>query len=104
MVVNSIIAELKVPWERDELAQVRTGKAKLVFGIPVQSSMFKSVRYFVVSVDALGCRGDEHVHGFHGDPNQELLQYCSRLYDIRSEELPGRCAPCSGWGARMNTN
>lgn len=89
MAVNSIIAELEEPWERDELVEVRTGRAKPVFGLPVQSAIFKSVRYGEVSVDALGCRGDEHVYEFHGGPDKALLQYCSRHYDIWSEELPG---------------
>jgi MOSC domain-containing protein YiiM/ferredoxin-NADP reductase len=88
MAMNSIIDELEEPWEQDELVEVRTGKAKPVFGLPVQSAIFKSVRYGAVPVDALGCRGDEHVYEFHGGTDKALLQYCSRHYDIWSEELP----------------
>lgn len=88
MAMNSI-SKLEEPWVRDELVEVRTGKAKPVFGLPVQSAIFKSVRYGSVSVDALGCRGDEHVYEFHGGPDKALLQYCSLHYDTWSEELPG---------------
>jgi MOSC domain-containing protein YiiM/ferredoxin-NADP reductase len=88
MAMNSI-SKLEEPWVRDELVEVRTGKAKPVFGLPVQSAIFKSVRYGSVSVDALGCRGDEHVYEFHGGPDKALLQYCSQHYDTWSEELPG---------------
>jgi MOSC domain-containing protein YiiM/ferredoxin-NADP reductase len=88
MAMNSI-SKLEEPWVRDELVEVRTGKAKPVFGLPVQSAIFKSVRYGSVSVDALGCCGDEHVYEFHGGPDKALLQYCSQHYDTWSEELPG---------------
>lgn len=88
MAMNSI-SKLEEPWVRDELVEVRTGKAKPVFGLPVQSAIFKSVRYGSVSVDALGCRGDEHVYEFHGGLDKALLQYCSQHYDTWSEELPG---------------
>ncbi|KAJ5450779.1 uncharacterized protein N7458_007228 [Penicillium daleae] len=88
MAMNSI-SKLEEPWVRDELVEVRTGKAKPVFGLPVQSAIFKSVRYGSVSVDLLGCRGDEHVYEFHGGPDKALLQYCSQHYDTWSEELPG---------------
>lgn len=88
MAMNSI-SKLEEPWVRDELVEVRTGKAKPVFGLPVQSAIFKSVRYGSVSVDALGCHGDEHVYEFHGGLDKALLQYCSQHYDTWSEELPG---------------
>lgn len=89
MTVNSTIAELEEPWERDQLVEVRTGKAKPVFGLPLQSAIFKAVRHGSVAVDALGCRGDEHVYEFHGGPDKALLQYCSRHYEVWSMELPG---------------
>jgi len=85
---SSIITELEQPWERDKLIQVRTGKAKPVFGLPVQSAIFKSVRYGSVPVNKLGCRGDEHVYEFHGGPDKALLQYCSQHYDTWTRELP----------------
>ncbi|EPS25125.1 hypothetical protein PDE_00056 [Penicillium oxalicum 114-2] len=89
MAGNSIIQELQVPWERDELLEVRTGKAKSVFGLPDQSAIFKSIRYGPVAVDELGCQGDENVFELHGGPERALMQYCSRHYDAWSEELPG---------------
>lgn len=85
---TSIITELEQPWERDKLIEVRTGKAKPVFGLPVQSAIFKSVRYGSVPVNKLGCRGDEHVYEFHGGPDKALLQYCSQHYDTWTRELP----------------
>lgn len=84
----SIISELEQPWERDQLVEVRTGKAKPVFGIPVQSAIFKSVRYGSIPVSKLGCHGDEHVYEYHGGLDKALLQYCSRHYDTWSQELP----------------
>jgi MOSC domain-containing protein YiiM len=89
MAKNAIIAGLEQPWQKDQLVEVRTGKAKPVFGLPVQSAIFKSVRYGLVSVDKLGCRGDEHVYEFHGGPDKALLQYCSQHYDVWGQELPG---------------
>ncbi|CAG7934897.1 unnamed protein product [Penicillium salamii] len=89
MAKNAIIAGLEQPWQKDQLVEVRTGKAKPVFGLPVQSAIFKSVRYGSVSVDKLGCRGDEHVYEFHGGPDKALLQYCSQHYDVWGQELPG---------------
>ncbi|KAJ5314797.1 uncharacterized protein N7443_001681 [Penicillium atrosanguineum] len=86
---DTIISELEQPWQRDQLVEVRTGKGKPVFGLPLQSAIFKSVRYGSVTVDKLGCRGDEHVYEFHGGPDKALLQYCSRHYDVWGKELPG---------------
>lgn len=84
-----IITELEQPWQRDQLVEVRTGKGKPVFGVPLQSAIFKSVRYGSVTVDKLGCQGDEHVYEFHGGPDKALLQYCSRHYDAWGKELRG---------------
>ncbi|KAJ5974023.1 hypothetical protein N7481_011233 [Penicillium waksmanii] len=89
MAEKVIIAGLEQPWQRDQLLEVRTGKAKPVFGLPVQSAIFKSVRYGSVLVDKLGCRGDEHVYEFHGGRDKALLQYCSQHYDVWRQELPG---------------
>ncbi|KAJ5205046.1 uncharacterized protein N7498_005925 [Penicillium cinerascens] len=84
-----IIAELEQPWQRDQLDEVRTGKGKPVFGLPLQSAIFKSVRYGSVTVDKLGCQGDEHAYEFHGGPDKALLQYCSRHYNVWGKELRG---------------
>ncbi|KAJ5786916.1 uncharacterized protein N7503_012128 [Penicillium pulvis] len=84
----SIITDLEQPWQRDRLLEVRTGKAKPVFGLSVQSAILKSVRYGPVPVSKLGCRGDEHAYEFHGGLDKALLQYCSRHYDTWSQELP----------------
>lgn len=86
---DTLVAELEQPWQKDELIQVRTGKSKPVFGLPLQSAIFKSVRYGPVPVDKLGCRGDEHVYEFHGGPDKALLQYCSRHYEAWARDLPG---------------
>ncbi|KAJ5682991.1 hypothetical protein N7462_006156 [Penicillium macrosclerotiorum] len=88
MVAESTIAELEQPWDRDHLVEVRTGKAKSVFGLPVQSAIFKSIRYGPVAVNRLGCSGDEHVYEFHGGPDKALLQYCTQHYDTWTTELP----------------
>ncbi|KAJ6121180.1 hypothetical protein N7523_005460 [Penicillium sp. IBT 18751x] len=85
----TVISELEQPWQRDRLVEVRTGKGKPVFGLPFQSAIFKSVRYGSVTVDRLGCQGDEHVYEFHGGPDKALLQYCSRHYDAWAKEIPG---------------
>ncbi|KAJ5642459.1 hypothetical protein N7490_006459 [Penicillium lividum] len=87
--MTELITELEQPWQRDKLIEVRTGKAKPVFGLPIQSAIFKSVRYGSTPVNKLGCRGDEHVYEFHGGPDKALLQYCSRHYDTWGQELPG---------------
>ncbi|KAJ5100063.1 hypothetical protein N7532_007064 [Penicillium argentinense] len=89
MAEDNIVASLEQPWERDQLIEVRTGKAKPVFGLPIESAIFKSVRYGAVSVDKQGCCGDEHVYEFHGGPDKALLQYCSQHYNVWSQELPG---------------
>lgn len=86
---STLIAGLEQPWQKDELIEVRTGKSKPVFGLPLQSAIFKSVRYGPVPVDKLGCRGDEHVYEFHGGPDKALLQYCLRHYEAWGKELPG---------------
>ncbi|KAJ5676498.1 uncharacterized protein N7477_002131 [Penicillium maclennaniae] len=85
----TVISELEQPWQRDRLVEVHTGKGKPVFGLPFQSAIFKSVRYGSVTVDRLGCQGDEHVYEFHGGPDKALLQYCSRHYDAWVKEVPG---------------
>ncbi|KAJ5764794.1 hypothetical protein N7520_004353 [Penicillium odoratum] len=87
--MTELITELEQSWQRDKLIEVRTGKAKPVFGLPIQSAIFKSVRYGSTPVSKLGCRGDEHVYEFHGGPDKALLQYCSRHYDTWGQELPG---------------
>lgn len=85
---STITTSLEESWQTDRLIEVRTGKAKPVFGLPVQSAIFKSVRHGPVSVDHLGCRGDEHVYEFHGGPDKALHQYCARHYDTWTRELP----------------
>jgi MOSC domain-containing protein YiiM/ferredoxin-NADP reductase len=86
---DTIISELEQPWQRDHLVEVRTGKSKPVFGLPLQSAIFKTVRYGSVAVDKLGCQSDEHAYEDHGGPDKALLQYCSRHYDTWGKELPG---------------
>ena len=82
------ISELEKPWQTDRVMQVRTGKAKPVFGRAMESAIFKTIREGPVSVSELGCEGDEHVYEFHGGVDKALHQYCTRHYKVWQDELP----------------
>ncbi|RJE24353.1 MOSC domain protein [Aspergillus sclerotialis] len=82
------VSELEKPWQTDRVMQVRTGKAKPVFGRPIESAIFKTIREGPVPVSKLGCEGDEHVYEFHGGVDKALHQYCTRHYKVWKNELP----------------
>ncbi|KAF2836030.1 3-chlorobenzoate-3,4-dioxygenase reductase subunit [Patellaria atrata CBS 101060] len=86
-------ASLSVPWSRETLLEVRTGKVKKdVFDIKgLNSAIFKDPRKDPVRVTKLGCDGDQQAHKAHGGPDKALLLYCASLYDNWKEELP-QCA------------
>ncbi|KIW87830.1 uncharacterized protein Z519_11414 [Cladophialophora bantiana CBS 173.52] len=50
---------LERPWSGEKLLEVRTGKVRPVFGINVQCAIFKNVRPGPVTVNKLGCEGDQ---------------------------------------------
>ncbi|OCL09788.1 putative vanillate O-demethylase oxidoreductase [Glonium stellatum] len=82
------VSALQEPFQSEKLVQVRTGKIKTVFGLPVLSAIFKTPRKDPVKVSKLGCEDDEHAFESHGGPDQALLHYCSRHYDAWRTELP----------------
>jgi len=82
------VASLQEPFSTDRLLQVRTGKIRPVFGLPVKSAIFKTPRRGPITVTKLGCEDDQHAFEFHGGPDKALLHYCSRHYDNWQAELP----------------
>ncbi|OQU99926.1 MOSC domain-containing protein [Cladophialophora immunda] len=79
---------LEQPWKAEKLLEVRTGRVRPVFGIQVQSAIFKNVRRGPVAVNQLGCEGDQHAFELHGGPDMALLQYSTLHYRRWKEELP----------------
>ncbi|EXJ65899.1 uncharacterized protein A1O5_10875 [Cladophialophora psammophila CBS 110553] len=75
-------------WSGEKLLEVRTGRVRPVFGINVQSAIFKNVRPGPVTVNKLGCEGDQHAFELHGGPDMALLQYSTLHYHRWKEELP----------------
>jgi MOSC domain-containing protein YiiM/ferredoxin-NADP reductase len=88
MAVQDVIKTLEQPFSEDIILQVRTGKAKPVFGLTLQSAIYKTARKEPVKISKLGCEGDEHVFHAHGGPEKALMQYCTRHYDTWKKELP----------------
>lgn len=82
------IKALEKPWQGEKLAQVRTGKIKPAFGMNEPSAIFKHVRAGSITVNSLGCEGDEHAFEFHGGPEKALLQYSTLHYERWRKELP----------------
>ncbi|KIX92414.1 uncharacterized protein Z520_11889 [Fonsecaea multimorphosa CBS 102226] len=82
------ITLLERPWTAEKLLEVRTGRVRPVFGIQVQSAIFKNVRPGPVAVDKLGCDGDQHAFELHGGPDMALLQYSTLHYPRWKKELP----------------
>ncbi|OAL37537.1 hypothetical protein AYO20_03044 [Fonsecaea nubica] len=79
---------LEQPWASEKVLEVRTGRVRPVFGIQVQSAIFKNVRPGPVTVNKLGCEGDQHAFELHGGPEMALLQYSTLHYRRWKEELP----------------
>ncbi|KAJ9604190.1 hypothetical protein H2200_011024 [Cladophialophora chaetospira] len=82
------VRALERSWQGEKLLEVRTGKAKPVFGINVRSAIFKNARSGPVMVNKLGFEGDEHAFEEHGGPEKALLQYSTAHYDRFRDELP----------------
>jgi MOSC domain-containing protein YiiM/ferredoxin-NADP reductase len=80
---------LKLPFETERLLQVRTGKIKPLYHLPVKSAIYKNPHARPVKVTKLGCEGDEHAYEFHGGPDKALLHYCARHYETWKAECPG---------------
>jgi MOSC domain-containing protein YiiM/ferredoxin-NADP reductase len=70
------------------LLQVRTGKKRLVFGLPNPSGIFKIPHPTPVRVSFLGCDGDEHGFVGHGGIDKALMWYPSQHYTSWQAELP----------------
>lgn len=79
---------LSQPFQAERLVQVRTGKTKPVFGLPVLSAIFKTPKKGLLKVTKLGLEGDQQAFEFHGGFDKALLQYCSRHYASWRVELP----------------
>ncbi|OKL59587.1 hypothetical protein UA08_05351 [Talaromyces atroroseus] len=83
---------LEQPWQNEELVQVRTGKIKPAFATKEPSAIFKQIKSGPVTVNSLGCEGDEHAFEFHGGPEKALLQYSSLHYARWKKEHPQSAA------------
>lgn len=83
------IQRLSTPFEREPLLQLRTGKIKPLYSLPVTSAIYKTVQNHPVKITKRGCEGDEQAYEFHGGPDKALLQYCSQHYDRWKTECPG---------------
>ncbi|KAF3400919.1 Phthalate dioxygenase reductase [Talaromyces pinophilus] len=79
---------LERPWQSEKLIQVRTGKVKPTFATREPSALYKQVRTGPITVNSLGCEGDEHAFEFHGGPEKALLQYSTLHYERWKTELP----------------
>ncbi|EXJ89314.1 hypothetical protein A1O3_02380 [Capronia epimyces CBS 606.96] len=86
--IDARLAELKRPFQTEKLLQVRTGKVKPLYHLPVKSAIYKNPHTQPVQVTALGCVGDEQAYEFHGGPDKALLHYCARHYETWKEECP----------------
>ncbi|KAF2202934.1 3-chlorobenzoate-3,4-dioxygenase reductase subunit [Delitschia confertaspora ATCC 74209] len=75
------------PFSPHPLLQLRAGKSKPVFNLPIQSAIYKHQIHSPIHVTPLGIPGDEHAFPSHGGPDKALLHYCSKHYDSWREEL-----------------
>jgi MOSC domain-containing protein YiiM/ferredoxin-NADP reductase len=76
-------------FQRDELLQVRTGKAKMQFGLEL-SGIYKSPSLSPVFVSTLGCTDDERSYPPHKVAENALHHYASQHYAIWAAEHPSR--------------
>jgi MOSC domain-containing protein YiiM len=79
---------LQSPFSGERIVQIRTGKIKPLYKLPVTSAIYKSPRKDVVYVTLLDCERDEHAYEFHGGPDKALHQYCSSRYAIWKSDHP----------------
>lgn len=85
---SNAIKALEQPWESETLVEVRTGKARTLFGAKIRTAIYKSTHDEPVNVTKLIIGADEHVYEYGGGPDRVLLQYCSQHYDRWRKELP----------------
>lgn len=88
MAIHNEILLLDDPFTEEAILQVRTGKVKTVFGISLQSAIYKTARKQPVKVTKLGIEGDEQAFHLHGGPEKALMQYCAAHYETWKHELP----------------
>lgn len=87
-VSKQVDCPLDNPFEADELLQVRTGKIKPLYDLPVTSAIYKNPRKGPVRVTTTGLEGDEQAYEKHGGPEMALLHYCTRHYDAWKADCP----------------
>ncbi|KAL1867778.1 hypothetical protein Plec18167_008524 [Paecilomyces lecythidis] len=81
-------ASLETPFSSEPLDQIRTGKIKQLYNLPLTSAIYKYPLSQPTRVNFLGLEGDEHAFHKHGGPDKALLHYCSRHYDVWKTEQP----------------
>jgi MOSC domain-containing protein YiiM len=77
---------LRAPFARDTLLEVRSGKIKPLRGLNVLSGIDKTVLDGLVHIGLNGIDGDEHDYTFHGGPDKAILGCmfsCLYLFDKR---------------------
>ena len=76
------------PFAAHPLVQVRAGKVKSVFNLPLQSAIHKIPIHTPVQITETGIAADEHAWWDHGGPDKALLHYCSGHYASWRKEIP----------------
>ncbi|KAK1749947.1 pyruvate kinase-like protein [Echria macrotheca] len=84
--------DLRAPFTRDTLLEVRSGELKPLGGLDVLSGIDKSILEGPVHIGLNGIDGDEHDYTFHGGPEKAILGYCSSHYPDLKEEYPTAAA------------
>lgn len=64
--------DLRAPFTRDTILEVRSGKMKKLKGLNVESGIDKSLHKGPVYIGKLGIVGDEHDYTFHGGPDKAV--------------------------------
>lgn len=82
------LEELVKEFESEVIVEVRTGKVKPLYNLPVMSAIYKNPHKNPVKVTFLGLQGDEQAYEFHGGPDKAIHQYSSQHYSTWSKENP----------------
>ncbi|KAF2193978.1 3-chlorobenzoate-3,4-dioxygenase reductase subunit [Zopfia rhizophila CBS 207.26] len=77
------------PFRPHRLAQLRAGKVKSVFNLPIKSAIHKIPIHEPTQITELGIPTDEHDFVDHGGLDKAFLHYCSAHYEQWKQDLPG---------------
>ncbi|KAH9906887.1 PK beta-barrel-protein domain-containing protein-like protein [Xylariomycetidae sp. FL2044] len=72
--------DLRAPFERDIILEVRTSQMKTMPGLTIETGIDKQTRAGRIPVSKVGLDADEHDLTFHGGPDKAIHGYCSSHY------------------------